>query len=75
MIRNDGPGVPYFGAEDDTSNGVDSDGGANILERQGIPLQPGEFKDFSGPEIDLGRNFYFAPSSGTTCILHFSYGT
>jgi len=75
LMRNDGPGVLYFGAEENTSNGVDSDAEPDIEDRQGIPLQPGEYKDFSGSEIDLARRFYLAPESGSTCILHYSYGT
>jgi hypothetical protein len=74
MIKNTGGNRIYFGAEENTSNGVDSDTGDDIESRQGIPLEPGEFRDFSGERMDLGRAFYLAAETGTTSTLNYSYG-
>lgn len=79
MIKNTGDVRIYMAMRPNVTNGApagnsDEEEDADLLARQGMPLEPGEYRDFAETCLDLNRRFYFVAEPEGAPALNYEYG-
>lgn len=79
MIKNTGTSTLYFAPRSTVTNGEpagndDAEEDAALLAAQGMPLEPGEYRDFAESELDLNRRFYFISATEGDGAINYEYG-
>jgi hypothetical protein len=79
MIKNTGTSTLYIAPRSTVTNGEpagndDEEEDAAILAAQGMPLEPGEYRDFAESELDLNRRFYFISATEGDGAINYEYG-
>ena len=79
LMKNTGTSTLYLAGRADVTNGEpagndDAEEDADLLERQGFPLESGESISFAESELDLNRRFYLVSATEGDGVLNYEYG-